>query len=58
MEKYLLELADEQNHKVIERLYFDNVDKLLCYLVNNKKIIFNWGFSSKEIHLYRVQKGE
>lgn len=58
MEKYLLELADEQNHKAIERLYFDSVDKILKYLVDNKKTIFNWGFSSKEIHLYRVKKGE
>lgn len=54
---YLVELTNEQDHRVIERFYFDTLDELYEYLIEEKETLFNWGFSSKEIHLYRVSKG-
>lgn len=57
-EKYLVERTNSYNHQIIDRFYFDTLDELFDYLNKEKEKIFNIGFSSKEIHLYRISKGD
>lgn len=56
--KYLVELSEDYSHKVIERFYFDTLEELFEYLNKEKDTLFNCGFNSKEVHLYRIEKGE
>lgn len=57
MYKYLIEKENDNEKIVNDRLYFDTLDELYDYLNRNKETIFNCGFSSYNIHLYRIKKG-
>ena len=58
MYKYLIEKEKDSNKSIIDRVYFDTVEGLFDYLNKYKDTIFNCGFTSYNIHLYRIQKGE
>lgn len=55
--KYLVELTDDYRHCVISRFYFDTLEELISYINDEQETLFNYGFGSKEVHLYRIDKG-
>lgn len=52
MYKYLFEKDYKDN--LIDRKLFDNEYDLLDFMVSNKDTLFNAGFKSAEIRLYRL----
>lgn len=60
MSKYLyIKDYKQEGKEVIDRLIFNSSKELFNYLQEEGEKVFNAGFTSAEIHLYRVEvKGE
>lgn len=61
MTKYLLikdYMTDGVSNRDVERKLFSTKDALLKYMQDNVNSLFNAGFHSAEIHLYRVEEQE
>lgn len=57
MSKYLVILKEEKTLDIIDRFYFDTLEELQNWFNKELDTLFNYGFSSKQIEMYRISKG-